>query len=73
MSSFQQIQESMVHTQILKAGNKVCALGQPRGMGWGGRWEGGSGWGAHVHPWLVHVNVWQTPPQYCKVITLQLK
>jgi len=28
-------------------------------MGWGGRWEGGSGWGTHVHPWLIHVNVWQ--------------
>ena len=24
-------------------------------------------------PWLIHVNVWQKPPQYCKVITLQLK
>ena len=47
--------------------------GQPRGMGWGGRWEGGSGWEIHVHPWLIHVNVWQKPPQYCKVITLQLK
>ena len=42
-------------------------------MGWGGRWEGGSGWGTHVHPWLIHVNVWQKPPQYCKVISLQLK
>ena len=20
---------------------------------------GGSGWGTHVHPWLIHVNVWQ--------------
>ena len=29
----------------------------PRGMGWGGRWEGGSGWGTHVNPWLIHVNV----------------
>ena len=19
----------------------------------------------HVHPWLIHVNVWQKPPQYC--------
>ena len=28
-------------------------------MGWGGRWEGGSGWGTHVNPWLIHVNVWQ--------------
>ena len=21
------------------------------------RWEGGSGWGTHVNPWLIHVNV----------------
>jgi len=41
-------------------------------MGWGGRWEGGSGWGTHVHPWLIHVNVWQKPLQYCKVISFQL-
>ena len=20
---------------------------------------GGSGWGTHVHPWRIHVNVWQ--------------
>ena len=36
----------------------------------GGRREGGSGWGAHVNPWLIHVNVWQKPLQYCKVISL---
>ena len=41
-------------------------------MGWGGTWEGGSGWGTHVHPWLIHVNVWQKPLQYCKVISIQL-
>ena len=34
--------------------------------------EGGSGWGAHVNPWLIHVNVWQKPLQYCKAISLQL-
>ena len=28
-------------------------------MIWGERWEGGSGLGTHVHPWLIHVNVWQ--------------
>ena len=41
--------------------------------GWdgeGGR-RGGSGWGTHVNPWLIHVNVWQKPLQYCKVISLQ--
>ena len=28
---------------------------------------------SYVCPWLIHVNVWQTPLQYCKVISLQLK
>ena len=28
-------------------------------VGWGGRWEGGSGWGTRVHPWQIHVDVWQ--------------
>ena len=32
-------------------------LGKLRGIGWRGRWEGGSGWGIHVNPWLIHVNV----------------
>ena len=36
-------------------------------------WDGGSGWGTHVHPWLIHVNAWQKALQYCKVISLQLK
>ena len=33
---------------------------------------GGMGMGIHVNPWLIHVNVWQKPLQYCKVISLQL-
>ena len=33
---------------------------------------GGSGWGIHVYPWLIHVNVWKKPLYYCKVISLQL-
>ena len=37
-----------------------------------GRWEGRSGWGIHVNPWLIQVNVWQKTLQYCKVISLQL-
>ena len=49
------------------------APGQPRGMGWGGRWEGASGWWTHVHLWLIHIKEWQKPLQYCKVISLQLK
>ena len=35
-------------------------------------WEGISGSGTHVYPWLIHVSVWQKPLQYCKVISLQL-
>ena len=38
--------------RVLGAG----ALGWPRGMGWGGRWEGGSGWETHVHLWWICVN-----------------
>ena len=34
--------------------------------------EGGLGWGIHVKPQLIFVNVWQKPLQYCKVISLQL-
>ena len=55
--------------RMLRAG----ALGWPWGMGWGRRWEGGSGWGTRVNLWLMYVNVWQKPLQYCKVISLQLK
>ena len=33
--------------------------------------EGGSGWGTHVHPWQIHVNVWQNQYKYCNVISLQ--
>ena len=43
--------------------------------GWDG--EGGgrgfSGWGTDVNPWLIHINVWQKPLQYCKVISFYLK
>ena len=40
-------------SQVLGPG----ALGRPRGIGWRGRWEGGSGWGTHVNPSLIHVYV----------------
>ena len=56
--------------RALKAG----ALGQPQrdGVGEGGGWEIQNG-GTYVQPWLIHVNVWQKPPQCCKVVSLQLK
>ena len=44
----------------------------PEGWDGEGGGAGASGWGTHVHPWLIHVSVWQKPLQYCKVIS-QLK
>ena len=39
---------------------------RPRGMVWGGRREGGSGWGTRVHPWQMHVDVWQNQYNFVK-------
>ena len=47
--------------------------GVAQGMGWGVRWEWGSGRGRRVHLWLICVDVWQGLLQYCKVISLYLK
>ena len=44
------------------------ALGWPRGMVWGRRREGGSGWGTRVYLWWIHVDVWQN--QYNAVFIL---
>ena len=56
--------------------HEASAQGWCTGMtqrdGMGTEVGGGSGWGEHVNPWLIHVNVWQNPLQYCKVIRLQL-
>ena len=42
--------------------------------GWDGEGGGREGQdGEHIQPCLIHVNVWQKPPQYCKVISLHLK
>ena len=49
---------------------KADALGQPRGMGWEGRWEGVQDGVTHVHAWLIHVDVWQKPPQFSSVQSL---
>ena len=56
--------------------HETSAQGWCNGMtqrdGMGREVGGGSGWGTHVNPLLIHVNVWQKPLQYCKVISLQL-
>ena len=42
-------------------------------MIWDGRWEGGSGLGTHVHPWLIHVNVWQNQHSIVKQNKVKIK
>ena len=49
------------------------ARGWSREMIWGGRWEGGSGLGTHVHPWLIHVNVWQNQYSIVKKNKIKIK
>ena len=63
------------HQPRLDAWDKCLDLvywAYPRGIGRRGTWEGGLGWGIHVKPWLILVNAWQKPLQYCKVIGVQL-
>ena len=52
----------------MKQGTKASALGQPWGIGWGGKLEVVSG----MYQWPIHVDVWQKSSQYCQAI-LQLK
>ena len=79
------ISENNIETCILSSVKQIASpgwmhetsaqgwcTGKTRGMGWRGRWEGSSGWGTHVNPWLIHVSVWQKPLQDCKVISLQV-
>ena len=77
--------ENNIETSILSSVKQITSPGwmhETSAQGWctgktqrdgvGGRWEGGPGWGAHVNPRLIHVNVWQKPLQCCKVTSLQL-
>ena len=44
--------------------SKLVLWDNPEGwVGEGGE-RGASGWGGHVHPWPIHVDVWQKPPEY---------
>ena len=49
------------------------ALGQPRGMVWGGRREEGSGWGTHVYLWQIHFDIWQNQYNIIKLNKIKLK
>ena len=49
------------------------AQGGSREMIWGGRCEGGSCLGTHVHSWWIHVNVWQNQYSIVKQNKLKIK
>ena len=53
--------------------SKMVHWGNPEGWDREGNGRGVQDKGTHVHLWLIHVKVWQKPPRYCKVISLQLK
>ena len=50
--------------------SKPVFWGNPEGWGGEGGKRGVQDVGTHVHGWLSHVDVWQKPPQYCKVFSL---
>ena len=61
-------------SSVHEAGHSEPMLGDNPdgdGMGWGGGREAQDG-GTNVHLWLIHVHIWQNPPQYCEVIRLHL-
>ena len=57
----------------MKQGIQSRCSGKTQMDGVGREVGGGLRLGRHVHPWLIHVNVWQKPSQYGKVAILQLK
>ena len=64
---------SPVQVWCMRQGAQGWYTGMAQRDGMGRGVGGGFRMGTHVHPWLIHINVWQKPLQYCKVISLQLK
>ena len=63
----------MTKVRCMKQGTQIQCTGTTQRDGMGREVGGISGWGTRVHPWLIHVDVWQKPVHYCKIISLQLK
>ena len=57
----------------MKQGTQSRCSGTTQRDGMRREMGGSSGWGDTCAPWLIHVDGWPKPPQYCKGISLQLK
>ena len=56
----------------LQPSSTRCSMTTYAWVGWGGRWEKGFRRDrTYVYLWLIHVDVWQRPTQYCRAIALQ--
>ena len=55
---------------MLKGAQIWCSVITRVGVGGGRKAQEG---GDIIYLWLIHVNIWQKPTQYCKAIILQLK
>ena len=53
--------------------SKLVLWDNPGGWDGEGNGKGFQDGGTRVHPWLIHVDIWQKPPQQGKVIILQLQ
>ena len=62
------LNRSPVQIRCMRQGAPSWCTGMTQSDGMGTEVGRGSGWRTHVNPWLIHVNVWQKPLQYCKVI-----
>ena len=57
----------------MKQGIQSWCSGTTQRDGVGREVGGGFRMGGHVHPRLIHVDIWQKPSQYGKVVILYLK
>ena len=48
------------------------ALYQPRGVGWGGKWQKGSRGRGYVYLWLIHVDIWQKTTKFCNYPSIKI-
>ena len=64
---------SPVQVQYMRQAAQGWCTGMTQRNGMRREVGGGSRWGRHEHPWLIHVSVWHKPLQYCKLIAAAAK